>query len=694
MTIILTSSLLLFIIPLATSNNVDTSTTFQTPENITISLGILLPTFDDLPTPNRVNLTVIVSNCTTTTETTCVPLIGADVQANVTPPNATNYTIIFDDQGDGNYTNAFLFNKVIGFLSNFTFNITANHSDIGSTSLLRIVSVSSSVVSTPNLTSEENVTTVNGSVVSEIGLVYPSNATIQINVTVIGGANTFSVNLPFIANKTREMASVEGCAVISPATASVNISSVNKAANTTIGFLNETASLYFGKEQEVVTIMNNSVITINLSVFENEPRYVGLVCNETLITSPRNATLTSLSYSTARRGLSFSATGTSTQEIFLYVGDKGEPDNITADSTVLTSANWTFNSTEKTLVFNYSFSTVEFLVSWPPPALPTPPPEEPAPSAPGPGGGGAAPAPEEEEEALPPFTVAPNIFQLQLTVGGFTREFLTIENGPETREFFIENQMEDFVVIEENIFTLEPNAVKNIFLIFFAPDDREPDTYIGNILVTADDATINIPIIIDVRPSVALLDASVRIREEYKTVTPGSKILAEIELINLGTTPKLVDVNIKLEVVSIDNAARHVLAEETLAFQTQISFVRDWQLPEDLVPGKYVLILTVDLEGQKVTASDTFDVRERELDRTFLYLLVIGFIALGVIMLAIFFEIHRHHHREERPRKYRYHLRRRIRKRIRRPHLRRYIRGKLPRRSRFTLQRRRRGKRR
>ena len=102
---------LFLIAPPTHSSDLSIPVKYKVSGNTTISLGILSPTFDDLPTPNLVNLTVTVSNCTTDQSTTCVALAGANVEVNVTAPER-NQTIAFDNQGDGNYTYSFFFYKV------------------------------------------------------------------------------------------------------------------------------------------------------------------------------------------------------------------------------------------------------------------------------------------------------------------------------------------------------------------------------------------------------------------------------------------------------------------------------------------------------------------------------------------------------------------------------------------------------
>lgn len=276
------------------------------------------------------------------------------------------------------------------------------------------------------------------------------------------------------------------------------------------------------------------------------------------------------------------------------------------------------------------------------------------PSSPGAGGGGgsgaaggAAPPSQSREEAL--FTVSPDIFHIVMRLGSFTQEFLTIRNGALELDFTVDNTIGEFAVVEEDLFTLQPGATKNLFILFFAPQEKQPDTYVGTVVVKAGGSSVSIPVVIDIRPVEALLDTSISVLEEYRVSRPGEPLLAVIELINLGTSQKVADVNIRLEAMNVATRERTLFLEETLAFQTQLSIIRDLQLPESMPPGKYALILSVDLQGQKITASDFFEVAEPEEEGISLQILLLaGIVIVGAVVVVVFYHLHeeRKAHRE------------------------------------------------
>lgn len=182
-----------------------------------------------------------------------------------------------------------------------------------------------------------------------------------------------------------------------------DVESTQTTSNTTEGELTTVINLTTTTDEEeetniTVSIPNSDTkVNLTLTVLPGTTRQIVALENE-LIISPENATVNNVSYDTTTVGatttntLSINTTApTGTQEILVYVGDLGEPDQIVITtplgfSLTLTSADWDYDDATKVLTFNATFaSSISTILQW----LTTTPPGPAAPAPTGGGGGGA-----------------------------------------------------------------------------------------------------------------------------------------------------------------------------------------------------------------------------------------------------------------------------------------------------------------
>ncbi len=128
----------------------------------------------------------------------------------------------------------------------------------------------------------------------------------------------------------------------------------------------------------------------------------------------------------------------------------------------------------------------------------------------------------------------------------------------------------------------------------------------------------------------------VNIHDNYKEVLAGNDIWFTIKITNLEDTGR---VDISLDYwISDDNNSIKAENKETMAVQTQASFVRTFNIPKDATPGKYKLNIKMDYGDDKEIVADTsFNVVEKQTDNRIYYIIAVAAVLIFVAIILIFF---------------------------------------------------------
>lgn len=127
----------------------------------------------------------------------------------------------------------------------------------------------------------------------------------------------------------------------------------------------------------------------------------------------------------------------------------------------------------------------------------------------------------------------------------------------------------------------------------------------------------------------SLFDIQLTIPEDYKIVSPGDELLSSIKLVNLGKEGRI---DIFLEYWVSDSEQNIILKKkESVAVETQASFVRTFDIPKEIKPGKYTLYTKIIYaDGKEAVADHSFEVVKKKTDKKLYY----GFTGLlGLIIL-------------------------------------------------------------
>jgi len=232
------------------------------------------------------------------------------------------------------------------------------------------------------------------------------------------------------------------------------------------------------------------------------------------------------------------------------------------------------------------------------------------------------------------FTIDKKSIKISLKQGETSYEEITIKNTDHSIFSFTISTpgIEEFVKISEKEFNLAPGEKKTIKLDFIAREEIIPELYIGNLIVQSGSTEKSIPIAIEIESSEPLFDIKLEIPRQFKRVLPGENVVAEIELYNLGDLER-VDVNMDY-IIKEEGTGKVILFEQdSLAVETQISFIKSFEIPEDTKYGNYIFYTRVNYNEKVASASDRFKVGEESL---FLKYAKINLILLIIVLLLVY----------------------------------------------------------
>lgn len=128
----------------------------------------------------------------------------------------------------------------------------------------------------------------------------------------------------------------------------------------------------------------------------------------------------------------------------------------------------------------------------------------------------------------------------------------------------------------------------------------------------------------------------VSLPDSYKSVSAGQEIWFTTKVINLGSQGRM-DITLTYDVIDSNNN-KVSSKSQTLAVETQASFVESILLPDNLSPGKYTLKVTLSPVGSSSGAQSqtSFDVIAKKIDTQTRKNIYIFFAILSGIALFIY----------------------------------------------------------
>ncbi len=243
------------------------------------------------------------------------------------------------------------------------------------------------------------------------------------------------------------------------------------------------------------------------------------------------------------------------------------------------------------------------------------------------GGGGSG-------RVIKEFNINPENIHISLKQGETKEITFTLKNtGTKSLNIEIEksDRIKDFIRLEETSFTLKRRESKTIKLDVLAKEDTTPNLYIGKLLIKEGGIEKEILVVIEIESRESLLDVNVEIPNKYKRIMPGKEILSEIKIYNMGETGR---VDIEIEYIIKDENNNILIKEsETIAVETQASFMQKITIPENTKYGKYFFYVKAIYNSKIASSSTSFEVVKEEISQK--EKIYIGVILVLIIVISM-----------------------------------------------------------
>jgi uncharacterized membrane protein len=216
--------------------------------------------------------------------------------------------------------------------------------------------------------------------------------------------------------------------------------------------------------------------------------------------------------------------------------------------------------------------------------------------------------------------------------GTYYRKVITVTNNG-TKDLPISVYVEDlgdFIFPEVRFFMLAPGESRDVRLDIYVSNQRFADVYVGKIRFQTSLVTRYTKAILNVKERDALFDIRTEVLKKY--VNPGSRVRANISLINMGDLRNF-DVELEYKIIDFDKNV-YTLKKEDFAISRTYRDTFYLDVPKDIPIGDYLFYSKVTYPPSNVSASsyDTFVVEK---------ISYLSWILLIIIILLIMYFVYR-----------------------------------------------------
>lgn len=264
------------------------------------------------------------------------------------------------------------------------------------------------------------------------------------------------------------------------------------------------------------------------------------------------------------------------------------------------------------------------------------------------GGGSSFTGAIASAKSIDIFNLGSEIINISLRQNENVKQFIQIQNNKK-EEIEVEIDLIDireFVTFAtgENVLTfkLRPDEKKTIQLIFSASTVTEPGLYNKIIKIRSGTTEKLVNVIISVESEKPLFDVLIEIANEDVNVNPGGKLRAQIKILNLFDSNKLVDVDVHYEIRNADGNS--ILTEhETRAIDREVSYIKIFNIPKNIKSGDYILYVKVTYNGVSGGAFYLFNVEKStefpsNLNYFYGILFFMIFVIIFILLMLAYFE--------------------------------------------------------
>ncbi|RLI99203.1 MAG: hypothetical protein DRP06_03985, partial [Candidatus Aenigmatarchaeota archaeon] len=218
--------------------------------------------------------------------------------------------------------------------------------------------------------------------------------------------------------------------------------------------------------------------------------------------------------------------------------------------------------------------------------------------------------PEDCSPQIPSSSITSNIIDARLHPGESKTYSIWVTNNLDSRQnaiLSVSGSVWEFIQLEPDRVTIDQMSTKTVKLKFATQVTTQPGIYTGDIMIMVGNKSHILPVTLTVVPEAyALMD--VKVEALTKQVTEDGVLRYHVSLYSLGIK-KRVDVTLQYQIKEIDTDRLISQDEETLAIETSLSFIRNYDFDNvSIVPGKYFISVVANYENKTATSADLFEV--------------------------------------------------------------------------------------
>jgi len=253
------------------------------------------------------------------------------------------------------------------------------------------------------------------------------------------------------------------------------------------------------------------------------------------------------------------------------------------------------------------------------------------------GGGGGVVVPVTKDYEL---ILNPSSLRIQMQKGEYYQKQIIVTNNG-TQDLLINislTNLEEFIILEKEFFTLNMGESETIKFNVFAPSEKNADIYLGKINFNSPYVSKFANVVLNIKEPAPLFDIKTIVLKRF--LLPEDIIEADVEIINLGA---LRNISVDLE-YSIKNFNDEIIIsnEKSFIIDEFFSDRLSFELPKDILMGEYIFYSRVSYGDRGASSYDSFFI-----EKLSLLILVVLIIFIFVIMVILVIIIIKKRKKEE-----------------------------------------------
>ena len=250
-----------------------------------------------------------------------------------------------------------------------------------------------------------------------------------------------------------------------------------------------------------------------------------------------------------------------------------------------------------------------------------------------PGGGGSSGGSSITSTAIK-FDLSKTTYETTISLGYTEHNTIQITNNEKNKKTFAisKSNMDGILFLDKT--SIELNSGETGEIAFTITSPAEIGIYTGKILISSGVTTKEILVVVNVKTDKSLFDVSVVIPALSKSITPGSNLKSQINMLQAGIKEKM-DVTLTY-IIKDFNGQIYFEDSETIMVYDQKSLEKEFAT-SDLPVGDYVLGIELIYPGGVAVASSQFKVREGFMGFTRDQIVLVGIVLVLVVTLIITF---------------------------------------------------------